>query len=80
MPSAKELISIKYVSDTDSGMYHLGELEWCSFDEDHLEDYIKRFGHEELCVKLAYLQFQVWQSLRQINSEKDTHIGKSVNA
>lgn len=78
MPIGKELVSIRYVSDTDNGVYQVGELEWCSFNEAVLKDYIMRFGHKDLCSALGYLQFQVWQTLREINSNNE--IGKSINA
>jgi len=63
----KKLTSISFVVDTDVSYYKIGEVQG-SFQEDELRDYIKRFGHEKLCIHLAFLQFQVWKSLREINS------------
>jgi hypothetical protein len=39
---------------------------------------MKRFGHEKLCSQLAFLQFQVWEALREVNSERDAGSVKSA--
>ena len=66
----KKLTTISFVTDTDVSYYQLGEIEG-SFEKEQLKDYIKRFGHEKICTQLAFLQFQVWDTLREVNSEKD---------
>lgn len=50
-----------------------------SFQKDELKDYIKRFGHEKLCSQLAFLQFQVWEALREVNSERENDGAKSCS-
>lgn len=70
MPERKNLAKIDVITDCDSDMYHIGEVDG-GFSESELREHIKDHGHEELCSKLAYLQFQVWDCLRQLNSEKD---------
>jgi len=65
----KKLTTISFVTDTDVSYYQLGEVEG-SFEKEQLKDYIKRFGHEKICTQLAFLQFQIWDALREINSEK----------
>ncbi len=65
----KELAKISYVTDTDVSYYEIGEVEG-NFKESELKDYIKIFGHEKLCSQLAFMQFQIWKTLREINREK----------
>lgn len=75
----KSLGKISYVTDTDVAYYEIGEVEG-SFEKHELKDYIKRFGHEKLCSQLAYLQYQVWDALREVNSEhkKEEHAKCSI--
>lgn len=70
----KKLAQVSYVTDTDVSYYEIGEVEG-SFQEEQLKDYIKRFGHEKLCSQLAYMQFQIWKSVREINGERDSQDG-----
>lgn len=69
-----KLGEISYVTDTDVSYYEIGEVEG-AFQEHMLKDYIKRFGHERLCSKLAYMQFQVIKCLREVNGEEDPNEG-----
>jgi hypothetical protein len=73
----QKLATVSFVTDTDVSYYEIGEVEG-SFQKDELKDYIKRFGHEKLCSQLAFLQFQVWEALREVNSERDAGGVKSA--
>jgi hypothetical protein len=73
----QKLATVRFVTDTDVSYYEIGEVEG-SFQKDELKDYIKRFGHEKLCSQLAFLQFQVWEALREVNSERDAGSVKSA--
>jgi hypothetical protein len=73
----QKLATVRFVTDTDVSYYEIGEVEG-SFQKDELKDYIKRFGHEKLCIQLAFLQFQVWEALREVNSERDAGSVKSA--
>ena len=74
----KNLATISFVTDTDVSYYEIGEVEG-SFQEQELENYIERFGHEKMCSHLAFLQFQVWEALRKVNYKKDSQ-GARVSA
>jgi hypothetical protein len=66
----QKLATVSFVTDTDVSYYEIGEVEG-SFQKDELKDYLRRFGHEKLCSRLAFLQFQVWETVREINLEKE---------
>ena len=66
----KQIAKIKYITDTETGMYKMGDVNG-AFNEADLESYIKRYGHKKLCAQLGYMQFQVWTALRKVNAEKD---------
>jgi len=70
----KKLAEVRYVTDTDVSYYEIGEVEG-AFQEAQLKDYIKRFGHEKLCSRLAYMQFQIFKAVREINGERDEETG-----
>jgi hypothetical protein len=66
----KLLAKIEYVTDADVSYYEIGDVEG-AFQEYQLKDYIQKFGHEKLCCQLAYMQYQIWKTLREVNSEHD---------
>ena len=68
--TTKKIAEVSFVTDTDSRHYEIGEVNG-AFDEAELKKFIKSYGHEELCAQLGYMQFQIWQTLREVNQEKD---------
>lgn len=70
MAEMKQIGSISVVTDTETGMYHMGEVGG-GFDDQKLKQHIKKYGHIELLETLAYMQYQVWQTVRDLNAEKD---------
>ena len=65
----KTIATISFVTDTYVSYYEMGEVDG-SFQKEELKAYIKCYGHEKICSHLSYLQFQIWESLREVNSEK----------
>ena len=70
----EKLAEISFVTDTDVSYYQVGEVEG-AFQKQQLKDYIKRFGHEKLCSQLSFMQFQVWESLRELNGDAKDDTG-----
>jgi len=57
MPETQLLGNIRYVTDTDSSIYDLGEVEG-GFDSTQLRDYIAQYGtdgYDQLIRALAYM-------------------------
>jgi hypothetical protein len=67
----QKLATISFVTDNDGICYEIGDVEG-AFTESELKKYIKRFGHEKLCSHLAFLQHQVWEAVRKINSDRNS--------
>lgn len=59
----QKLAQIDYVTDTDVAYYEIGEVSG-AFDEKELKEYVQRYGHEALCSQLAFMQFQIWEVVR----------------
>ena len=70
MPERRTLVSITTVTDHDTEMYHIGEIDGL-LQHGELKEHIKRHGHQELLVHLAYLQSQVFTALHEVNDEKE---------
>lgn len=74
---SKKLATVSYITDTDVSYYKLGEVEG-AFNEEQLKEYIKTYGHEKLCSQLTYLQYQIWEIVREVNSEKNKEYGANL--
>ena len=69
MPETKTLADIRYITDFETPIYSLGEVEG-SFDPDTLEDYIDKYGSTGLYQHMAYLQYQIVETQRRINARR----------
>jgi len=70
MALRKNLLSVDYHYDDDSGMYYVGEIDTGISAE--LEGYISEHGNDgakEILVALAYLSSQVYEEMRKFNKK-----------
>ena len=66
MSQRKTLITITYHTDDDTGMYHIGEIDFGIGCE--LEEYLIRFGDsgkKDIISALGYLIYEVEKSFRE---------------
>jgi hypothetical protein len=68
MPERLKLATICAITDDDTGMYRIGEIDG-GFDDTKLEDHIKDYGSEGLLKCLAYMHWQVMEQIRKPKSE-----------
>jgi len=71
MPQKKEICKIWEVTDDDTGMYFIGEIDGL-FDGDALRTYLKRngeMGRNQLVKHLGYLIHTVYAMHEAINNE-----------
>lgn len=64
----KNLATISIVIDPKSYEKY-GEITG-GFNDIELENHIKEFGHSDLLDTLAYMQWRVWQTVREFNSKE----------
>lgn len=60
MSERKQLLSISYHSDDDTGMYNIGEIDFGINGQ--LDDYIKQYGYEgvkDILATLGHLAYEV---------------------
>ena len=70
MPERKLLARIAYVTDHDTGLYRIGEVDG-AFQEDQLKEFIASYGRDELLSTLAYMTHQVISAARELNRERE---------
>ena len=69
MPERKKLVTLTHITDTDTDMYYIGELDGL-FHSNELTDYLTTYGEKgkrDLHEHIAHLQNQIIESWRLIN-------------
>ena len=75
MACRKNLLTVDYHYDDETGMYRVGEID--TGVNGVLPEYIEKYGEKgalEILAGLAYLSSQVIEELRQANQKKDSGI------
>lgn len=71
MAEIKQIGSISVVTDFKTSiMYHTVDVIG-GFDEQELKQHIQKSGYAELLETLAWMSYQVWNTVRELNAEKD---------
>ena len=73
MPERESILTITKVTDDDTGMYRIGEIDGI-FQSQSLGEYLSSHGEKgktELINHFAYLQSQVIDAWRELNNETD---------
>lgn len=68
MAERKEIGSISVITDSETPYDNIGDIEG-GFSEPELENQIRNHGHHELLTTLAYMTWQVWDTVRKVNAE-----------
>ena len=74
MAERKTIATISVITDSETSYDNIGDVGG-GFSTDELKSHIEKYGHENLCAQLSYLNFQVWQTLRQVNAERNSKEG-----
>ena len=72
MACRKNLLTVDYHYDDDTGMYRVGEID--TGISANLAPYIERYGEagaKDILAGLAYLSGQVHEELRDFNKQKN---------
>ena len=68
MSEFKQLGKISVITDTEYSYEIIGEVQGGS-DDAELKKHIEKYGAKSLIETLTYMQWRVWQTLRDINQE-----------
>ena len=66
MSQRKELLSVEYHSDDDTGMYSVGEIDFGI--SGNLDEYLQHYGakgKQEIIATLSYLIYEVERKFRE---------------
>ena len=77
MPEQKQIGRISVITDCDTGMYSIGEIDG-GFDSGAVRNHIEKYGSSGLLEKLAYMTHVVVEQQRNINAEKSTTASNGV--
>lgn len=69
MSEKKRIGTTWVITDDDTGMYHIGEVDG-GFDRQLLRQHIECYGPDELLVHLAHMTAMVINEHRSINASK----------
>jgi len=69
MAETKQLTAIHVIIDTENSLFNIGDIDGGGFDKDELKQIIKNYGSEGLFRQIAWMNFQVFEAMREVNSE-----------
>ena len=75
MPERKQIGQISVVTDDDTGMYHIGEIDG-GFDPTLVKAHIESHGSTDLLQTLAYMTTMVVEHQREVNAMKSEDSGQ----
>lgn len=78
MAERKTIGTISIITDSETSYDNIGDVDG-GFSEAELKKHIMTHGHQGLCEKLTAMSWQVWNVLREINSERDNGQATSAN-
>jgi len=81
MPVRKQLLKLTQITDDDTGIYHIGEIDGI-FPKWALEDYLEAHGEKgmaELTRSLTFLQWQIQDAWNDVQTKEDTIAMNAIN-
>jgi hypothetical protein len=70
MAETKVITSLFVVTDSETSYDNIGDIDGGGFDEKWLKDHIKNHGIDQLLKSIAWMNYQVFQTYRDVNSER----------
>ena len=77
MTETRDLIKLKAITDFETPIYHIGEVDF-EYNEEVLTDHIKRYGVTDLASKLSYMQYVVWRIKIKLSEEDQQNSAQGV--
>lgn len=71
MAERKTIGTVTVITDSETHYDNMGDVSG-GFSEAELHNHIEQYGYEQLLSSLTYMQWQVWEAVRDINSKKDS--------
>lgn len=71
MAETKQITALYVVTDSETSYDKIGDIDGGWMDEVWLENHIRNHGADGLFRAIAWMNFQVFETLRKVNREKD---------
>lgn len=71
MAETKLITSIYVVTDSETSYDNIGDIDGGGIDKEWLKKHIASHGADGLFKTTAWINFQVFEALREVNMEKD---------
>lgn len=77
MPERKNITTLSVITDSETSYDNIGDIDGGTFDEQWLKEHIKAHGTEGLFQQIAWMNYQVFDALRKVNQEGQSHTVQS---
>jgi len=71
MAETKQITALHVVTDTEQAYDQIGDVTGGCIDKEWLKKHIKSHGAEGLFRVAAFINFQAFEALREVNQEED---------
>jgi hypothetical protein len=71
MAETQKITSLYVVTDSETSYDNIGDIDGGGMDKDWLKRHIKKYGADGLFKQIAWMNFQVFEALREVNFEAD---------
>ena len=78
MAERKTIGTVTVITDSETSYDNMGDVSG-GFSEVDLHNHTEHYGYDQLLSSLTYMQWQVWEAVRDINSKKDRGLVPVVN-
>jgi hypothetical protein len=73
MAETKKITCLYVVTDSENGYENIGDIDGGGIDKDWLKTHIKSHGADGLFKQIAWINFQVFEAMREVNQESNEH-------
>ena len=70
MAEQDRITSLYVTTDSENSYDNIGDIEGGGFDSVWLKKHIKSHGTEQLLERIAFMNYQVYETLKEIRQEK----------
>jgi hypothetical protein len=79
MAETKEITRLYVVTDSETSYDNIGDIDGGGFDKEWLKKHIRSHGTEQLFQQIAWMSFQVFEAMREVNQEGQQQATKSTD-
>lgn len=71
MAERKTVTTLSVITDSETSYDNIGDIDGGYFDPEWLKKHIKSHGASGLLQQIAYMNWQIFEMIRTVNSESD---------